>query len=151
MKTIPSRTITALVALTGLALLALPGCSSSTQTDTPTQPPNQTTQTNTPAVRYTCPMHPEVLQDQPGDCPKCGEAGRETLSSYHPGRPEASSMASGLRVSLRYSSKNHLLPFAVYSYALKAGEHTVAQQPFLPGKDRPLLQIRRNRLESNGP
>ncbi len=21
---------------------------------------------------YTCPMHPEVLQDHPGDCPKCG-------------------------------------------------------------------------------
>jgi Cu+-exporting ATPase len=23
-------------------------------------------------ARYTCPMHPEVLQDGPGDCPKCG-------------------------------------------------------------------------------
>ena len=22
--------------------------------------------------QYTCTMHPEVLQDQPGDCPKCG-------------------------------------------------------------------------------
>lgn len=72
MKRIPSRTIIALVALTGIALLALPGCSSSTQTDTSTQPPNQTTQTSAPAGRYTCPMHPEVLQDKPGDCPKCG-------------------------------------------------------------------------------
>ncbi|MFQ5765310.1 MAG: heavy metal translocating P-type ATPase, partial [Rhodospirillales bacterium] len=25
-------------------------------------------------VRYTCPMHPEVVQDGPGDCPKCGMA-----------------------------------------------------------------------------
>jgi cation transport ATPase len=23
-------------------------------------------------VIYTCPMHPEVQQDHPGDCPKCG-------------------------------------------------------------------------------
>lgn len=21
---------------------------------------------------YTCPMHPEVMQDEPGSCPKCG-------------------------------------------------------------------------------
>jgi Cu+-exporting ATPase len=25
-------------------------------------------------VEYTCPMHPEVLQDHPGSCPKCGMA-----------------------------------------------------------------------------
>lgn len=23
-------------------------------------------------VKYTCPMHPEVVQDAPGKCPKCG-------------------------------------------------------------------------------
>ncbi len=26
------------------------------------------------AVAYTCPMHPEVVQDHPGTCPKCGMA-----------------------------------------------------------------------------
>jgi Cu+-exporting ATPase len=25
-------------------------------------------------VEYTCPMHPEVVQDQPGSCPRCGMA-----------------------------------------------------------------------------
>ncbi len=23
---------------------------------------------------YTCPMHPEIRQDRPGNCPKCGMA-----------------------------------------------------------------------------
>jgi rubrerythrin len=30
--------------------------------------------TNTPAMKqkYFCPMHPEVVSDEPGKCPKCG-------------------------------------------------------------------------------
>lgn len=27
---------------------------------------------STPAAIYTCPMHPEIRQDHPGSCPKCG-------------------------------------------------------------------------------
>lgn len=27
---------------------------------------------NTKKTIYTCPMHPEVQQDKPGSCPKCG-------------------------------------------------------------------------------
>jgi P-type Cu+ transporter len=27
-----------------------------------------------PGTKYTCPMHPEVIQDGPGPCPKCGMA-----------------------------------------------------------------------------
>jgi Cu+-exporting ATPase len=27
-----------------------------------------------PGTTYTCPMHPEIREDQPGDCPKCGMA-----------------------------------------------------------------------------
>jgi len=30
--------------------------------------------TASPGARYTCPMHPEVISDQPGDCPECGMA-----------------------------------------------------------------------------
>jgi hypothetical protein len=28
----------------------------------------------TASVQYTCPMHPEVISDKRGDCPKCGMA-----------------------------------------------------------------------------
>lgn len=28
----------------------------------------------TQAKQYTCSMHPEVVQDKPGKCPKCGMA-----------------------------------------------------------------------------
>jgi hypothetical protein len=66
------RTITALVVVTGIAGLALAGCTGSSQNDTPAQSTNQAAQKNDQAVHYTCSMHPEVLQDKPGDCPKCG-------------------------------------------------------------------------------
>ena len=33
------------------------------------------------AQTYTCPMHPEVRQDQPGPCPKCGMAERARIVS----------------------------------------------------------------------
>ena len=28
--------------------------------------------TGTASVKYTCSMHPDVISDQPGKCPKCG-------------------------------------------------------------------------------
>ena len=29
-------------------------------------------QMNHPHTKYTCPMHPEVVRNKPGKCPKCG-------------------------------------------------------------------------------
>ncbi len=40
------------------------------RTVVPRQQPSPTQGT----VKYTCPMHPEVIQDGPGTCPKCGMA-----------------------------------------------------------------------------
>ena len=32
----------------------------------------QKSQVQEQTLKYTCPMHPEIIQDKPGDCPKCG-------------------------------------------------------------------------------
>jgi len=45
--------------------------------DMSTHPAHSSTAGSAPAAAaagtvYTCPMHPEIRQDQPGDCPKCG-------------------------------------------------------------------------------
>lgn len=45
----------------GFGAVAFVGCSS-----------DQTAAKSEKAAHYTCPMHPELVKDQPGDCPKCG-------------------------------------------------------------------------------
>lgn len=43
--------------------------------DQPMKALSDTTKKVKPAkVQYTCTMHPEVLSDKPGKCPKCGMA-----------------------------------------------------------------------------
>ncbi len=34
--------------------------------------PNEEPVTSPAGTIYTCPMHPEIRQDRPGNCPKCG-------------------------------------------------------------------------------
>ena len=36
------------------------------------QPADPTPPAAPPGTVYTCPMHPEIRQDRPGNCPKCG-------------------------------------------------------------------------------
>ena len=52
----------ALIALAlGVALLGVTGCKTSASSESGAH-----------AQQYTCTMHPEVVKDAPGDCPKCG-------------------------------------------------------------------------------
>ena len=53
------------------AVLLLAGCGDQT-TNAPGTIPNNPPAATTTNVLYTCPMHPEIVTNQPGDCPKCG-------------------------------------------------------------------------------
>ncbi len=52
--------------------ITITGCASSGQNSKPTKANDQPAQKSANPVQYYCPMHPEVMQDKPGTCPKCG-------------------------------------------------------------------------------
>jgi len=60
--------VTPVISIGGLKRASVPVSSPlPIQAPAPTAPP-------APGLRYTCPMHPEVISDRPGACPKCGMA-----------------------------------------------------------------------------
>jgi hypothetical protein len=66
MKTIKFSLLIAAIALLPVVTLSSCGGNSSKE--------NQSNEKGIAGVQYTCPMHPEVLSDTPGDCPICGMA-----------------------------------------------------------------------------
>jgi len=57
-----------LISFVALAALMFNSCGSSSSKE------KQSTTKEVAKVQYTCPMHPEVITDKPGNCPKCGMA-----------------------------------------------------------------------------
>ena len=60
------------LAVAATVALLVAGCGGSSQKEPATQSGDASAQKSEKAVQYTCSMHPEVVQDKPGDCPKCG-------------------------------------------------------------------------------
>jgi Cu+-exporting ATPase len=54
--------------------------------------PNAPASHSSPGMRFTCPMHPEIVRDQPGNCPICGMALEPRDVSVDSANPELASM-----------------------------------------------------------
>ncbi|QEW18933.1 Copper-transporting P-type ATPase [Marinibacterium anthonyi] len=66
-------------------------------------------------TRYTCPMHPEIIRDAPGDCPKCGMALEPMTPSADSGpNPEYVDFKRRLRITA---------PLALAVFVLEMGSH----------------------------
>jgi Cu+-exporting ATPase len=83
--------------------------------------------TAAPAGQFTCPMHPEVLQDEPGDCPICGMALEPvSISEVEADNSELIDMTRRFWVSLVFTvpvffiAMGDLLPGAPVSAMLSA-------------------------------
>ncbi|WP_353472101.1 heavy metal translocating P-type ATPase [Salipiger sp. H15] len=66
-------------------------------------------------TQYTCPMHPEIVRDAPGDCPICGMALEPVMPSAESGpNPEYLDMKRRLKITA---------PLAALVFLLEMGAH----------------------------
>ena len=80
---------------------------------------SQGTPAPAPATQWTCPMHPQIVRDQPGSCPICGMALEpKTVTLDEAESPELRDMrrrfwvSAALSVPLMAIAMAHMLPFA---------------------------------------
>ena len=66
------HTFNALFAAAALCAVTLVPTAAFAQDPKPSASPAPSTSPSKEGVKYTCTMHPEVVQDKPGNCPKCG-------------------------------------------------------------------------------
>jgi Cu+-exporting ATPase len=87
------------------------------------------------AVRYTCPMHPEIVRDAPGFCPICGMALEPVTATGDEASPELEDMSRRFWVCLALSAP--LLALAMAEMAV--GQETVAR--LFPGRSLNWVQL----------
>lgn len=92
------------------------GCQSKFEADPDTYLGDRPQQAEMPkGTQYTCPMHPEIIRDAPGDCPKCGMALEPVTPSADNGpNPELVDFRRRLRITG---------PLALVVFVLEMGSH----------------------------
>ncbi|MCB1495262.1 MAG: heavy metal translocating P-type ATPase [Bauldia sp.] len=84
---------------------------------------------------YTCPMHPEVIKDGPGDCPICGMALEPMVATGDEGpNPELIDMKRRLMIAAPLATILLVLDMANHFFGLDL-------LPFLDPHDKQLLQL----------
>ena len=76
--------------------------------------------TKSGGAQYTCPMHPEILRDAPGDCPKCGMALVPVAGTGEADDSELRDLTRRLWIGVALS-----IPLVVLAMAPMAGFHDV--------------------------
>jgi hypothetical protein len=65
------KTLLSIFAIATASVMAI-SCGSSETKEKTSETMDTTNMKTEMAMSYTCPMHPEVVTDKPGSCPKCG-------------------------------------------------------------------------------
>ena len=91
-------------------------------------------------IQYTCPMHPEIVRDRPGSCPKCGMALEpRTVTAQEEESPEYRDMRRRFAIGAALS-----LP--VVAIAMDALDGIVARRMGLTSKLGAVLDITADRI-----
>jgi Cu+-exporting ATPase len=88
--------------------------------------PEKKSSVKTTSAVYTCPMHPEVISDRPGSCPKCGMALEPKDASSSPENAEYKDMlrrfwgSAGFAVPVAALAMSEMLPGKPFENILSA-------------------------------